>query len=71
MNGEDKDGDDDGVDVAQPHERRVQLVQMFLVDVVHESLPAGFWIAADAAGWVPWNRRGANKRLRERYLGYT
>ena len=50
MNGEDEDGDDDGVDVAQPHERRVQLVQMFLVDVVHESLPAGFWIAADAAG---------------------
>ena len=42
MNGEDEDGDDDGVDVAQPHERRVQLVQMFLVDVVHESLPAGF-----------------------------
>ena len=48
MNGKDENGDDARVDVAQPHERRVQLVEVLLVDVVHESLPAGFWIAAEA-----------------------
>ena len=53
MNGEDEDGDDDGVDVAQPHERRVQLVQMFLVDVVHEPLPPVQVLLSRFAGGVP------------------
>ena len=50
MNGKDEDGDDDGVDVAQPHERRVQLVEVLLVDVVHETLASGPRRAAARCG---------------------
>ena len=38
MNGEDEDWNDDGVDVSQPHKRRVQLVEILLVDVVDKPL---------------------------------
>ena len=53
MNGKDENGDDDGVDVAQPHERRVQLIEVLLVDVVHETLSSGPRRAAARRG-VPW-----------------
>ena len=53
MNGKDENGDDDGVDVSQPHERRVQLIEVLLVDVVHETLSSGPRSAAARRG-VPW-----------------
>ena len=53
VNGEDEEGNYDGVDVAQPHERRVQLVEMTLVDVVHEPLPPVQVLLSRFAGGVP------------------
>ena len=53
MNGKDENGDNDGVDVSQPHERRVKLIEVLLVDVVHETLSSGPRRAAARRG-VPW-----------------
>ena len=66
MNGKDENGDDDGVDVAQPHERRVQLIEVLLVDVVHETLSSGPRRAAARRG-VPWMKYIAQSHLNSRF----
>ena len=53
MNGKDENGDNDGVDVSQPHERRVKLIEVLLVDVVNETLSSGPRRAAARCG-IPW-----------------